>query len=340
MNMDLIDKVIKPLDNFIDKETETLPFSQDNSFTPIKLDTKNFHQLSLFSNNKTLIAIDGGNAEILNAPSLSLSFIRIAAVSYKENKKIKTIKKEFFCLVKAENNNNKLFYSIEIFGDDLFKTNLNFNSVLETLGGEKYNLEISSIPNIIRRYAELKLANETIENNSNLVIDGSIQAKNEEEVQLIKDLLKKAEEKNTTIGFLSKTCRLLTKNASSLNSSLNELGPKSTWFYHPVFKISNPNFLGDIFFIKLHQKSKYVFKLEFNIGQNADDYVLSLATNSTDPIFYGYPFALIEADRSARVTNQEKEYLKTIFISKIKNKEKLKYLLSNLDVHDILDNIS
>ena len=340
MNLNLIDQVIKPLDKFIDKETETLPFSQDSSFTPIKLDTKNFHELSLFTNNKTLTAIDGGNTEILSAPNLSLSFIRLAAVTYNEKKRTNIIKKEFFCLTKAESNKSKLNYSTEIFGDNLFESNLTFDTIINTLDGEKYNLEISSIPNIVRRYAELRLAKETIKENSYLVLDGSIQAKNEEELHLIKDILKTAKEKNSTIGFLSKTCRLLTKNTSSLNSSLNELGPKSTWFYHPVFKINNPNFLGDIYFVKLNLKSKYVFKLELNNINNTEDYVTSLVANSADPVFYGYPYCLIEADKIARVTNNEKEYLKTVFLSKIKNKEKLKYLLSNLDAHDILDNIS
>jgi hypothetical protein len=72
----------------------------------------------------------------------------------------------------------------------------------------------------------------------------------------------------------------------------------------------------------------------------AEQYIFSLASNSNDPVFYGYPYSLIEADKEARVSNKEKEYFKTIFLSKSKKKDRLKYLLSNLDSHDILDRIS
>lgn len=342
MKIDIINEVVKPVEKFIAEETEMLPFAMEKGFTPIKINEKNFHELGLFSDSKTLVGVDGGNTNILSAPNFSVDFIRVVGVFYKENKRINIIKKEFFCFIKAENRNEKIIYSVDIIGDTFFDVPI-IDSEISTLDGEKYNLEISSVAGMVRRFAELELAKDII-NNSNkeisLVIDGSLKVKTKEELSLIKDLVLRAKEKNIPVGFLSKTCRLLTKNASSLNSALNELGPKSSWYYYPVFRINNEDYLGEMYFVKLNSKSKYVFKLEIDKQTGAENYILSLALNSNDPVFYGYPYCLIEADKIARVSNKEKEYLTTIFLSKIKNKEKLNYLLSNLDAHDILDNIS
>jgi len=345
MKIELIDEVVKPVDEFIQRKTEMLPSSQENGFVPIVISENNFHELGLFSDDKALVGIDGGNANVLNAPNFSVDFIRVSGVSYKRNKRVKIVKKEFFCFVKAAVDGDNVKYSVEIFGDNLFDNGISVDSELSTLDGEKYNLEISSVAGIVRRYAELKLGEEIVvgsDEEKYIVIDGSIKAKTEEEKGLIKDLLFAARERKVIVGFLSKTCRLLTKNSSSLNSALNEIGPKSSWFYYPVFKINNSDYLGDIYFVKLNSTSKYVFKLEIDseFSDNGENYILSLALNSNDPVFYGYPYCLIDADKMARVSNNEKEYLKTMFLSKIKNKEKLQYLLSNLDSHDILDNIS
>lgn len=342
MKISIIDKVIAPIEKFIAKKAELLPFPEEKGFSPVKIAGENFHELSLFSENMPLIGIDGGNSDILISPEFSLSFIRVAAVTYKENKQSKIIKKEFFCFVKAENSDEKLIYSVEIIGDNLFPEKLSFSSQQETMDGEKQRIEIETVSGIIRRFAELKLAKTIIEESKDktaIIIDGSIAAKSKEELKLIEELVNLAREKHISIGFLSKTCRLLTQNASSLNSALNELGPKSSWYYYPVFKVSNLNFKGDMYFVKLNQKSKYVFRLEI-AAYNSSEYISLLAANSSDPIFYGYPYALLQADRTARVSNKETEYLKTVFLAKIKNKEKLSYLLSNLDAHDILDKIS
>ena len=330
MNMEFIDRVVKPLDEFIDRKMEMLPFALDNGFIPIKIDEGNFHELGLFSNNAVLVGVDGGNAEILNAPSFSLNFIRVVGVFYNENKRIDILKKEFFCFVKAENKDDKISYSVEIFGDNIFDKELNFSSEIKTLRGEKYRIEIESVGSMVRRYAELKLAESIVNNcqeNTSIVVDGSISANSEEELSLIKNLAFSAISNKVKLGFLSKTCRLLTKNAYSLNSVLNEAGPKSSWFYYPVFEINNKDYLGEMYFVKLNSKANHVFRLEIGGKDkgNVEEYILSLALNSNDPIFYGYPYCLIEADKMARVSNNEKEYLRTIFLSKIRNKDKLRY---------------
>ena len=65
-----------------------------------------------------------------------------------------------------------------------------------------------------------------------------------------------------------------------------------------------------------------------------------LMKNSTDPVFLGYPYGLIEADKSARVSNKESEYLKTIFLVKAgKQLKKISQYFKSTDAHSILDKI-
>ena len=71
----------------------------------------------------------------------------------------------------------------------------------------------------------------------------------------------------------------------------------------------------------------------------AEQAINEIASNCCDPIFVGYPYGLVEADRIARVSNQEKESLKTIFLVKLRNKNIEKYL-NAANAHEILDKIS
>ena len=65
-----------------------------------------------------------------------------------------------------------------------------------------------------------------------------------------------------------------------------------------------------------------------------------MANNCNDSVFIGYPYGLIEADKNARVSNNEKNMLLTLFSAKFgKDWEKIKESLSNLDAHEILDSI-
>jgi len=85
-----------------------------------------------------------------------------------------------------------------------------------------------------------------------------------------------------------------------------------------------------------------VFKFEIR-KENSDkvnEILWLLKRNSIDPVFLGYPYGLVEADRFARVTNEELDYLKTRFMSKAGKwyKELVPYL-NALNSHEILDNI-
>jgi NurA-like 5'-3' nuclease len=96
-----------------------------------------------------------------------------------------------------------------------------------------------------------------------------------------------------------------------------------------------------MFFVKLHEKSRHVFRFEIFNEQKmkATETINEISSNCIDPIFLGYPYGLVEADRIARVSNQEKESLKTMLLVKLKNRNIERYLNSS-NAHTILDKIS
>jgi len=317
--MDIVKKLLPALEASIDKKGEMLASSSDPALIPVRLEEKNFHTLGFFQEEREITAVDGGNAELLSTADLSLHFIRIASATYLGKKHVRSAKREFFCLVSSDG----LTYRCSFFGEAPF-SELSFPQRLKSRDGQVIDLEIAHLGGMVRRLGELKLAASLPD--GLVVLDGNSRSQTAEEEKLIQEILKRP------AGFLSKTCRLLTKNGKSLAVALHGLGPKGTWWYHPVFRNA------PLHFVRLHPRSRYVFSLELEHPEK-EGFIAALAGQSSDPVFLGYPYCLIAADRLARVSNEEKEYLKTLVLSQIKNKEKLEMLLSTLDAHSVLDTI-
>jgi hypothetical protein len=96
------------------------------------------------------------------------------------------------------------------------------------------------------------------------------------------------------------------------------------------------------FFVKLHASSEYVFRLDtFAHAANVAKYLSPVVAHSKDPVFVGYPYGLIEADRFARVSNREAESLRMMFRVKAgKDWEMLDSAAKSMDAHSVLDRIS
>ncbi len=291
------EEAVKKIDQRILEKTTLL--------SSVDIDASNFHELPLFASSEKITAIDGGNAPLIISPELCVEAVRICALSYKENKKTSTIKKEFLCIVSRSET-----YEIETVGAMQIKAEFPVEE------------DIEAIPGKIRRYAELLVAKGM---EGSIIMDGSMEEDNPE---LLRELLTKK------ICFLSKTSSVTNKGVS-MHAALLEAGPKSTWYY----PLKEQGF-GESFLVRLHPKSSHLFRLELPKGVKPDDVIASLAISSADPVFPGYPYPLIEADRMARISDREKEYFATLLMSKLKNKERLRHLLSASDAHSILDRMS
>jgi len=309
------------MDNIINSLKNIIPPHQEDQIciegkcVPVKKD--NFQNIQP-EKNKSLAFIDGGQTQLLAAPNFSLDIIRIYAVIYKNKNKNKKIQKQFYLLTKT---NEYLEFSVEIFGDEIINPkDLKLNSLDPTLKQGTRRASINTIPNIARRFAELSLCKEISPSVDFVILDGNLETTTTNENKYLKKLPE-------NVCGLAKTSNLYTKKGSSASGILNEISPENEWTY----QIDKKNY-----FTKLHEKSQHVFHFQGN-----PEALRSLIIYSNDPVFPGYPYGLIYADRFARISNQEKEFLKTQLITKMgKDFEKIKKYINSLNAHDILDNIS
>jgi hypothetical protein len=310
------------MDEFIKEIIKNLKVCKDDALLfdnelseEIKIKKENFKELTTVKSKKSIAFIDGGNLEIVKTPSISLFFNRIYYCVYHKNKRIRKNKTEFYSLIISNKENIKAVCFPKVIKDYVF------NPFDKTLSFANKRVSLEKIGNLVRRLAELSAIQNIPADYS--VIDGSLEYTHKYEKEIISNF------KN--IAGLSKTTSLITKKGLSASGLLNYLGGKKEWFY---------NAGKDIYFIKLHKNSKHSFRIDYS-GEDFLELLNLLKENSKDPVFLGYPYGLIEADKFARVSKKECELLKIQIITKIKeNSESLELHLNSMNAHDILDNIS
>ena len=343
----MFDEVIKKILESIDESsilTETYPKFSGEGYRAHKIDAKNFHEINPLLSGKKIAFIDGGNAEIIGSANFSLNLVRVCYAIYQNNKKIKSERFDFFAFVKAVNESGEICFKTEFFGNDnLGLKNVFFSSFDSTLMLGISRAEIGSVSNAVRRFAELKLAKSVSDSNlaDIIVLDGNLQATLTNEGKYLDELCESCEENKIILSALGKTNSLFTEHGNLLSAVLGSIAKMQRWFYHPIADIHSYSHKAEMFFVKLHEKSRHVFRFEiFNVQKMmAEKTINEISSNCCDPIFLGYPYGLVEADRIARVSNQEKEMLKTEILVRLRNKNVEKYLNAS-NAHEILDRIS
>jgi hypothetical protein len=332
-----MEQIIKKIIKKIELNKEDKPFF-DNNYKTFKLTKQNFHDIFKKKTDKNVIFIDGGNSEIFKSPGISLFFNRIYYTVYKNNKRVKNKKFEFFSLITCSNKEDKLVFKTELFQNDFDFPELEFDSEDKTLKQGNNLVRISKIGDVLRRFAEIKISSLLNIKDSVIVLDGTLEPKYTYEDGFIEELFNK----DMIITGLAKTCSLLTQRGDSLISKLKKISTLKTWYYYPVAFPNKKNHLADIYFVKLNKNSDYVFRFEVYNKKDYDinEILFLLKQNSKDPVFLGYPYGLIEADKFARISNKETESLKLKLRIKFgKNIKKVENYLDNLNAHEILDNI-
>ena len=344
----MYDEIIKKILESVDESkilTETYPKFSGEGYRAHRIDAKNFHEINLLNSGKRIAFVDGGNAEIIGSANFSLSLIRICYAVYEDNKKIAAKKFEIFAFVQATSQDNEIYYKASFFNanPNLNLEEMSFNSFDHTLMMGINRAEIGSVANAVRRLAELKLAKAIADGKKAdmIVLDGSLQSTLTNENKCLDELYESCGKNSVVLSALSKTTSLFTENGNLLSAVLSSISTIPAWIYHPIVDISNHSHKAEMFFVKLNKNSRHIFRFEvFNVQKmEAKEAIDELAGNCTDPIFLGYPYGLVEADKIARVGNQEKESLKTMLLVKLRNKKIEKYF-NSANAHEILDRIS
>jgi hypothetical protein len=347
MKEEIIAKIVSSIDTSLkSKDNETISFNMQG-YTPLPIDKKNFHQIESKETSRKIAFIDGGNIEIVKAPNLSLQFVRVYCCIMQDNKKIFSKKNEFYILVRAINKESKIHYETELFpvtGEILIdKKDLSLSNEDETIKQGINNATITVIGEIARKFSEIALAKEIVNelNEQDLIVlDGSLQATVTNQKRYLNLLYDVAEQKKVIVSALAKTSRLFTTSGNSIIGLLSDIAPKKSWSFHPIVEINNENHKAEMFFVKLHDKSNYIFRFEIHNPNNTEEILSTLANNSRDFTFPGYPYGLILADKFARVSNNEREYFQTLLQVKAKYLwKKIEKHTNAINAHSVLDNI-
>jgi hypothetical protein len=316
-----MDELIKQLREIRVESSGDVHVLMGKSYLPIDIEKKNFHVMSENDLTVDLTFIDGGQAILFESAGFCLGFIRVAVLSYSNNRRVSRNIEELYVLI-TENENSFL---INTFPAGEFN-NLKFDPENESLRNGMDRASPSRILSVIRRFAELKKA----QGLKNVILDGTLEARYPHELEYINRL--------ESVSALSKTCSLTTNIGVGITNYLRLLDD-SEWYYTPIVKNNNKNHSAEIYFVKLNKKSDYVFRFEHK-GIAAEKIMCALQKNSTDPVFLGYPYGLVDVDNAARVTEQEKKMLQTQISVKL-GKEWFSFskMLKSMNAHEILDNI-
>lgn len=295
----------------------------------LTMDKDSFQIISKKESPSYMTFIDGGNTTILSSPSLTLSFIRVYHTTYLGTSRQSAGVRECFLLVTLDENNN---YITEVFFEKepwkVPKMTISLND--PDLKTGKDLVSIDAISGLFRRIAEIDEGKRACKKGS-VVIDGTLESKHPLENLAIQSLFVASDIYSNTVCGIAKTSTLTTEKGDTTTAVLSRIAPKGAWIFN-----------GDSLthFVRLHERADRCFRMDVNPGNDAKMIASYLMPHSVDPIFLGYPYGLIEADRFGRVSNKEREQMQ-IRLRMILGKsfKSLEPYLHAKDAHIILDTI-
>jgi len=371
MNIEIIKDIInliKSEDNYsrdvLDGEE---PQFSDKRYSSFPLSKNNVREFIIRDQSKRVTYIDGGNIELLSSPSVYLGLVRIYFNIFQNNKiitpKYLPQKFEFYVFGKAIGKGKginfyfKLFPFSKDYGVDIEEADKTINSHDPTISNRNFRAELGSVCGIARRFLEWKISEliiqKELEKGDIVVRDGSLQTAITGEYNYSKKAYEAATEKEVTFCGVAKRSRLYTSKGRSLPYAIKLLGnkmcPKKLWYYYPIAEINHPDHNAEMYFVKFHPSSRYTFRFEIEknkakaLGREGVEELLgTIASNSVDLRFPGYPYGLVDADYIARIRGDEKETHKALFLSLCDDEEILKFIDENIsveDAHDFLDSL-
>lgn len=365
-----IHKVVKNLEERLSEVPVGSPHFADPRYEPVELCKENFHPVEDIDTDRTVCFVDGGYAPIVSAPNFTVGLVRVDFCKFKGQRRKtphsipRRVMTYVICCAKAKR--DTIFYETEFvpLKDEWEKylpqaSDLRFSSFDESLRFGRQRVPIERAAASARVFMEWSFATHLIadelERDDILVKDGSLQTMVTNEVTYAELAYSNAIRKGIVFTGLSKSSRLFTSTGHPLFSAIDELSrstplQNSSWFYHPIVKITHPDHRAEMYAVKLHNVSEYVFRFEILRDQfgkmskeDTESIIGALAVNSHDICFPGYPYGLIEADRFSRVTHHERSMQEVQFKSASASDgiwNDLSKHLKCINAHSILDEIA
>lgn len=265
----------------------------------------------------TLSFVDGGNAEIIRAPHLSVHFIRTYAAVYLGMQRVSRQTREAFAIIHLKQKGDKLAYAVELLGAELDIPEIEINDPTLSTGEQ---VSPHAVADVVRHCLEWQLIE--LQDAGCVIRDGALDECPQDRYRKVKD--------STVMQIgVSKTTTALTDTGVSAPFFLSQQGREGAWVYDP--KHDKSPFIG---FALLHPLSKRVFRIDVKNG-TLPEAANILAPYCADASFVGYPYGLVDADRMAVITMQEQQYLRQLFLAK--SGKLFEELEQAADAHDVLN---
>jgi len=265
-----------------------------------------------------LCYIDGGSAELLSAPHVSVQLLRRCCLRYRFGKEIvreEQRREEHYLVVRASRQ-GALRYEAELLGKGSFTFNPEDSAFL--VQGRRP--EPGAVAGAVRRIYELELAAE-MSHAGTMVLDGTLEARYPGERELL--------DRCGPLLAVAKRCSLLTQEGEDLLRAVSRCAPQGTWSALLAEGRTDAH-RARVHAVKLHPRSRHVFRVE-----SSGPALGLLARHSRDAAFPGYPYGLIAVDRLARISNEERQFHRSLLSSRLGS------LWQELDTnaHGILDSM-
>jgi len=291
-------------------------FSQDQYYEPVELSGENLHDFKAEKNGRKVCCVDGGNNKIFESPTDSVHLIRIYFNIFQGENRVENIEPTNAFLI-SRFDGEKAKAELKVISGSIPIRKTNF--VLEK--SEMDERSPVTAGHTVRKYLEWEAleyaVEEYLEEGDILVRDGVLQTTVESEREYAEDAYETVEKNDVVLIGVAKTSSLMTTKNYPLIAAVQSIAresDKDMWYYHPIAMNDHPDHKGEMYIVKYHPSSKYAFRTEFyrEIDVDVDEVLEELAFQAKDPIFLGYPYGLVDADKRARVTDEEIDYLKNM----------------------------
>jgi hypothetical protein len=367
---------ILPIQRVLDKISDKLneaplgqPHFADIRYVSRDFSTRFFNSIPNIHCDLVLGFVDGGNAPVYSSANLAIHLTRVYFNLFKNGERINPKylpqRIEFYTLCYVTAEESQIFYETELVPvfEEWTKylpdvSGLKFDSFDPSLRIGNLRAPIRRIAETVRLFAEWKIAGLMCEYEMDegdaLVRDGTLQTSVTNERVYSNEAMNRAKKNNVILLGLAKTSTLFTSTGFPLFAAIAELAEGSSfrndaWYYYPIVDINQPDHRAEMYAVKLHSNSEYVFRLEVLKDQakmmnklEIEKYICALSECSKDACFPGYPYGLIDADRFARISGIETFGQNLQFLSCASSSgvlERLKRCLKTSDAHELLNKI-
>ena len=364
-----IQRVLRKLNDKLIQRQLGQPKFADKRYTPRDFSTKFFTSISSIECHSKLAFIDGGNAPIYDSSNVTIHLSRVYFNLFKNGKRVNPRylpqRMEFYTMCYSIAERNHIFYEVELvpviqdwttYLPDVM--GMKFDSFDPSLMSGRFRVPIRRIAETVRLFAEWKLtgliAEHELDEGDAVIRDGTLQTSVTNERKYSNEAMNYAIKNKVVLLGLAKTSSLFTSTGFPLYAAIAELAENSVcsddaWYYYPIVDINQPDHRAEMYAVKLHPNSEYVFRLEFLKDQakmmdkmEIEKYICSLSENAKDACFPGYPYGLIDADRFARVSANETCAQNLQFLSCAGSSgvlKRLKRCVKTSDAHKLLNKI-